>query len=263
MKKVVSALLVTASLFVGSVASFAYSEESVSIIPTRMQAGTILEYDESNQMVILEKGEPVNLPSIYQDQTTKSITQKVDLEQLKSEEEFIEKIKEEAKNLPVYKIENPLPQPGLKVIYDGEGYIKEFVFPQGNDFTLAAYKALPRGTRKAAGTYTYGDNNNKITITTSTVLGEGRFTNFTDTTGENSNTLKKGDAATRGDIDNPKYEQVLDARNLDNNVFANVTKRDNGALPDATLDIWKTGVELFDLKWSSSLSFKGRYFYTF
>ncbi|MDR6727099.1 hypothetical protein J2W91_005624 [Paenibacillus amylolyticus] len=62
---------------------------------------------------------------------------------------------------------------------------------------------------------------------------------------------------------NPKYEQVLDTRKLDNNVFYSVTKRDNGALPDATLDIWKTGVELFDLKWSSTLSFKGRYFYSF
>ncbi|MCM3173609.1 MULTISPECIES: hypothetical protein [unclassified Paenibacillus] len=263
MKKVVTALLVTASLFVGSVSSFAYSIDSSNTIPTKMNPGTIVEYDETNQMIVIDQGKLVTLPSIYQSQITQFSSAKVDIEQLQSEEEFVEQIKEEAKDLPVYKIENPLPQPGLRVLYDGEGYIKEFIYPQENVFALAAYKALPRGTRKAAGTYTYGSNNNKITITSSTVLGEGRFTNFTDTTGENSNTLKKGDAATRGDIDNPKYEQVLDARNLDNNVFANVTKRDNGALPDATLDIWKTGVELFDLKWSSSLSFKGRYFYSF
>ncbi|WP_308722913.1 hypothetical protein [Paenibacillus polysaccharolyticus] len=263
MKKVVTTILLTTSLFLGSVPSFADPLDSPNTIPTKMNPGSIVEYDDSNQMIIIDQGRLVTLPSVYQSTITQFKPSNIDTEQLKSEEEFVKSIKEEAKNLPEYTIENPLPQPGLRVLYDAEGYIKEFIYPQNSTFALAAYKALPRGTRKAAGTYTYGSNNNKITITSSTVLGEGRFTNFTDTTGENSNNLKKGDAATRGDIDNPKYEQVLDARNLDNNVFANVTKRDNGALPDATLDIWKTGVELFDLKWSSSLSFKGRYFYSF
>nr|WP_187351613.1 hypothetical protein [Brevibacillus laterosporus] len=189
---------------------------------------------------------------------------------MKEEEAFVQKILDEAKDLPVYHIENPAPQPGMKVIYDGEGFIKDIVYPtsikEANEVKPLAYKALPRGTRKAAGTYTYGANDNSIVISGSksgSVLGTGRITNFTDTTGENSNTLEKGDCATKGDIDNPKYNTVIYARNLDNDKAATVNKKDNGKLPDAVLDIWKTGVENFGLKWDKNLSFNGRYYYEF
>lgn len=43
-----------------------------------------------------------------------------------------------------------------------------------------------------------------------------------------------------------------------------MTKADNGALPDAILDIWKTGVEYWGYTWSSSLSInRGSYTYKF
>ncbi|KZE71604.1 hypothetical protein [Paenibacillus elgii] len=252
--------LVAGTVSVTEASTFASSQSQNGAIPTRMQAGTVIEYDSSNQMVIIEKGTPIVSP-IAQQNTEKRTLSKEEQEKLAKEEELVKQIKAEAKNLPVYNIENPAPKPGLKVVYDGEGYIKKFIYPEG--ISTMAYKALPRGTRKPAGTYTYGKNNNKITIAEKHVLGEGRFTNFTDTEGESENTLKKGDAATKGDIDNPKYDTVLDARNLENDKFANVTKRDNGELPDATLDIWKDGVEDFGVKWSSSVSFKGRYYYSF
>ncbi|WP_156037935.1 hypothetical protein [Brevibacillus laterosporus] len=59
------------------------------------------------------------------------------------------------------------------------------------------------------------------------------------------------------------YSTTINARNTENDKAATVTKRDNGALPDAVLDIWKTGVEDFGLKWDKNLSFKGRYYYEF
>ncbi|MFB5759261.1 hypothetical protein [Paenibacillus medicaginis] len=52
--------------------------------------------------------------------------------------------------------------------------------------------ALPCGTRKPPGSYTYGshDNENNITGTSrGKVLGTGRETNFTDTYGENGSSL--------------------------------------------------------------------------
>ncbi|TRY24404.1 hypothetical protein FOI68_17300 [Brevibacillus sp. LEMMJ03] len=254
-----SLTLATAVFFTGASSLFAANDQ-VTRIPDRMKAGTIIEFDKDNKMKIIVEGEPLAKKRAIIKKALSPEEQK----QLEEEEKMVQKIREEAKDLPVYNIENPEPQPGMRVIYDGEGYIKEIMYPQ--DVSTYAYNPLPRGTRKPPGTYTYGNNNNTITITGTTsgsVLGEGRFTNFTDTIGENDNTLKKGDCATKGDIDNPKFGTKLASRNLENDVFAYVYKRDNGALPDAVLDIWKTGVELYGLTWSSTLSFKGRYYYEF
>lgn len=254
-----SITLATAVFFTGISAQVAASEQ-VTRIPDQMKAGTIIEFDEDNKMRIIVEGEPVPKKKPIMRKVLSPEQQKL----LEEEEKMVQKIREEAKDLPVYHLENPAPQPGMRVIYDGEGLIREIIYPK--NISPNAYKPLPRGTRKPPGTYTYGKSNNSITIkgtTSGSVLGEGRFTNYSDTVGENDNTLKKGDCATKGEIDNPSYGTKIASRNLENDVFAYVYKRDNGALPDAVLDIWKTGVELYGLTWSSSLSFKGRYYYEF
>ncbi|MGG1441553.1 hypothetical protein ABE354_05750 [Brevibacillus laterosporus] len=273
MKRKVLPHLVLTTAILGSLvmisAPSTHAEKSIGQIPDQMLAGTVIEYDDSNNMVVIEKGEKLTsnerVQAVQKEELSKS-----ELVKLTEEETFVQKILDEAKELPVYHIQNPAPQPGMKVIYDGEGFIKKIVYPssikEDDGVEALAYKALPRGTRKAAGTYKYGANNNSIVIAGSSsgsVLGTGRFTNFTDTIGESDNTLVRGDCATRGDIDNPKYNTSINARNTTNNKAATVTKRDNGALPDAVLDIWKTGVEDFGLKWDKNLSFKGRYYYEF
>ncbi|MDY8022296.1 hypothetical protein [Paenibacillus polymyxa] len=237
-------------------------------IPDQMLAGTIIQYDENNNMIVLEKGTPVPEP-----QKSLAAIAPLTAEQqieLEKEEALVKQIKEEAKSLPVYHIDNPDPQPGLKVIYDGEGYIKDIILPDQKENAITtnnvSLQALPRGTRKAPGTYTYGSHNNEIVITGTSsgkVQGTGRGTNFTDSTGENSNSLQRGDCATKGAIDNPKFNTKISVRNTDNDVAYTFYKADNGSLPDAVIDIWKTGVQDLGLTWSSSLSFSGRYFYTF
>ncbi|URJ58309.1 hypothetical protein [Paenibacillus polymyxa] len=127
-------------------------------------------------------------------------------------------------------------------------------------------QALPRGTRKSPGTYTYGAHDNEIKISgtfSGYVRGTGRGTNFTDTYGENSNILDKGDCATKGAIGNPKFGTEIRVRNTDNDIAANFYKADNGSLPDAVIDIWKTGVEKVGLSWASYVSFSARYSYDF
>lgn len=132
-----------------------------------MLSGTVIEYDDSNNMVVIEEGEELapneRIQGIQKEKLSAS-----ELAKLKEEEAFVQKILDEAKDLPVYHIENPAPQPGMKVIYDGEGFIKDIVYPtsiqEADEVKPLAYKALPRGMRKAAGTYTYGTNDNSIVI---------------------------------------------------------------------------------------------------
>ncbi|MEY9095354.1 hypothetical protein [Paenibacillus sp. RC84] len=248
-----------------------FAEKFEIRIPDKMQAGTIIEYDSSSNMVILKAGKEIEK---FSNQTMELKDHPpLDLNKLKNEEELIKQIKEFSKNLNVVKLEYPVVQPGMKVYYDDEGYVKEIMYPEHqsiaphiNSQVSPPTKVLKIGTRAEPNVYSYGRNNNKITITGTSsgqVLGEGRFTNFTDAMGDSSNYLKKGDVATKNTIDNPLYNTVLDARNTENNIFSNVYKADNGQLPDAVLDVWKTGVELFGMNWSSSLSFSGRYYYAF
>lgn len=146
----------------------------------------------------------------------------------------------------------------------------------GEEVSVKAYTALPQGSRLAAGTYSYGSvvsetktrvgyTTNTIKITNSHVLGTGDFTVFTDTTGDHDNNLKYGDCATKGNYDNPRYGTSIATRNMLNNVASSFIKNDNGALPNAVLDIWKTGVSKLDITSTNynNIKFAGRYYYEF
>ena len=96
-------------------------------------------------------------------------------------------------------------------------------------------------------------------------MGTGDFTVFTDTTGDHDNNLKYGDCATKGNYDNPRYGTSIATRNMLNNVASSFIKNDNGALPNAVLDIWKTGVSKLDITSTNynNIKFAGRYYYEF
>ena len=64
---------------------------------------------------------------------------------------------------------------------------------------------------------------------------------FTDKKGEDNNKLGKGDVATKGEMDNPSHGKKLDVtvpRKNGGSATYQMTKADNGNLPDAVLDIW-------------------------
>ncbi|WP_420540431.1 hypothetical protein ACN92M_26735 (plasmid) [Paenibacillus polymyxa] len=106
-------------------------------IPDRMLAGTIIQYDDNNNMIIVEKGTPVPEPEKTQAAIAPlTAEQQVELEKEKQQDKEIE---EATKSLPVYHIDNPDPQPGLKVIYDGEGFIKDFILPDQKEINWDLY----------------------------------------------------------------------------------------------------------------------------
>ena len=65
----------------------------------------------------------------------------------------------------------------------------------------------------------------------------------------------KGDVATKQAYDNCPTGTVLQVRH--NGKFVNMKKWDVGSMPNAVLDIWKTGVEYWGYKWSSTFSIPG------
>ncbi|WP_202128809.1 hypothetical protein [Paenibacillus dendrobii] len=259
--KIAAVFLVGSQIFASPISSFADQRSS---IPDKMLAGTVIQYDENNNPVYLKTGTTLPLQISANTTLHKALTPE-EQSVLDEENKMVQGILDEAKSLPFIHIDNPEPQPGMKVIYDGEGYLKDIIYPQDQK-TIEVMSALPQNSRKAPGTYTYGAHNNSITITGTSagkVLGTGRGTTFTDTMGDNDNNMKKGDCATKGEIDNPRFNTVISVRNLDNNIVYDFKKNDNGTLPDAVIDIWKDGVSYLGLTFSSTLSFSGRYYYEF
>ncbi|MBW9158686.1 hypothetical protein [Clostridium tagluense] len=245
-------------------------------IPGEMAPCTIIEYQNNSQYKIIQGSEynhkivKTNLPVTFDI--------KLSAEDIKRNEDyknFLKEHEEELKPKNIIKVENPEPCTGMKIIYDGEGFIKHIQMPEKiHDLNKSgiklddvekiigisyASKILDRGTTSPVGTYSWGDNKNTLTVTKSLVRGVGRLTNFTDVKGEAENPLVKGDVATKRDKDNPKHGQTLTVNA--NGKTKSMYKNDNGDLPDAVLDVWKTGVEFFGYKWNVNLSFKGEYSY--
>lgn len=130
------------------------------------------------------------------------------------------------------------------------------------------------GWRAEPGVYKYGKvveatkekvgyTCNKIVITDSSVKGTGDFTVFTDKIGDHDNTLKKGDCATKGKYDNPRSNQKINVTNMMNGESSSFTKNDHGTLPNAVIDIWKTGVEKLGVKSKNYDSIKKAVKYTY
>lgn len=88
-------------------------------------------------------------------------------------------------------------------------------------------------------------------------IGTGRATTFSDTIGQANIKLQKGDAATKLAYDNVSVGTVLrvTTKNINGvNAQRALNKRDAGGMPNAVLDIWKTGVEYWGYTWSSTFS---------
>lgn len=97
-------------------------------------------------------------------------------------------------------------------------------------------------------------------------IGAGRGTTFSDTIGQANIVLKKGDVATKLAYDNVTVGKVLSVRTktvLGINKTVNMIKNDAGSMPDAVLDIWKTGVEYWGYTWESWFSMPHRTTYQY
>jgi hypothetical protein len=167
----------------------------------------------------------------------------------------------------------------MVVTYGSDGLIGH-IYPGSGDGAVTAVtsanfdqnQALSYPSHLPAGTYTY-DTNQRITITSSTVLGEGRFTVYRAGVGGSSDPaigssgklLGTGDVATKKSVDNAKHGTPLTARATDTNVLKTVLKNDIGTMPNAVVDVyfWGWTARYFGYQYTDTLSFPGRYFYSF
>lgn len=261
-KKLISIAIATAIFLLCSIGT-ASAITSGETIPATMDPNTIIEYDDNCEaQVTVTVSTASATTSVY-------VQEPEDTSGREEEDAKIAAIMEAAKDLPVYTEEYVLPiaESGMRVVYGSDGQINHIYNAGGVEISAtAAYTALTLGTRKAAGTYTWGTSSNKLVITSTQVTGTGRGTVFDDTIGESDNNLQSGDCALRGDYDNPYHGTVIDVRNLDNDIYKQLYKRDNGALPNAVIDIWKwsSSYQYFGEYYSSTLSFSSmRYWYSF
>ncbi|ERI11716.1 hypothetical protein [Aneurinibacillus aneurinilyticus] len=223
---------------------FAESKNTGTTIPAIMQPGTIIEYDENNNMhVIVEKNSIADSENPLSDNAISQEQFKAQQEEITANERRImEEIQKELPSLPVHYLEDPVlpaPEPGMRVSYDGMGLPNKIT--TSGVTTYAAVpdegKALPKGTTLPNGVYIYGKSSNKITISSTSVLGEGKLTTFTDTNGSDKQGLGTTDCATKQSVDNPKPNTPISVRNTDSNVADTVYKNGIGTLGDAVLDI--------------------------
>ncbi|MDR0880482.1 MAG: hypothetical protein LBN09_07255 [Clostridioides sp.] len=236
--KSILCLALTGTILVGSLLNVSAAESGK--IPVRMQPKTVIRYEADGSYTVLEGG-------VLDDQNGDVLTKE---EQEVADKNLEDAIKE-AGSQEIIEVPDYKPQRGMVVEYADDGFIAHI------SGSLLKYKPLKPGTTSPNGTYKWGAHNNTLTVTSNKVNGKGRATTFVDTIGESDNTLKKNDIATRGDKDNPKYGKAISvtaAKKSGGNVTVTMYKRDNGALPDAIVDIWRTGVENWGYTYNSSLS---------
>ncbi|MDP5277073.1 hypothetical protein [Chengkuizengella axinellae] len=272
MKKALS-LVVAIGLFLSITNVYAINNSIT--IPDKMEPNTIITFDEDLSIQVedrqpiqlkvgIESNDPIELGIVLSDEEIAELEAKV------------KKIKEEAKDLPHYKVETvlPTPFPGMKVTYGSDGKISHILNPDGTEVRvpLKTHDYPGVGERAQIGTYEY-DGDQKITITSGSVLGEGTFTVFRagvggsndEGRGSSGKILEAGDVATKWEYDNPNHNTPIDARALDTNIFKVVYKNDIGTLPHAVLDIyfWGYNNQFFGYMYDDYLSFPGRYYYEY
>lgn len=223
-------------------------------IPTYMQPGTVIIYDDDLNYTIISGGEPTGpAPEPYvapEPHPAPSDWSQEEIDQYNYENKRIELAKEAIRNGDPSVIHElpPVAKSGLKVTYGGDGIIMNIYYPDSKGgYTLSNPDCAPSefATNSVYQIASWGTSFSNILTyddIDDSVVGTGRFTSFNDTTGDHDNRLQLGDCATKEAYDNIASNTVVYARNLDTDQVQPYKKNDCGALPDAVLDIWKEGI---------------------
>lgn len=226
-------------------------------IPSQMQPGTILEYVDSTAYIIRQGGPCLqkSAPRLSEEQLS-----------------LLDVAKENGSYDAAYHEELPKPVKGVVVTYSSDGYIDDITFPAGVQNPLLVHKALPSPVEPADqvrprndidGLYliaTWGAHGNALyrIWNTSGRMGYGRATTFNDSIGQADIKNRKGSVATKLKYDDCKVWTTINVRAKQKNgnglLFVDMQKTDAGGLPDAVIDIWKTGVEFWGYTYSSTFS---------
>lgn len=238
-----------------SILAFAETPEiyTSKIIPEIMSPGSVIAFQDKIHYTILKGGH-------YK----RNKEQEEFLKEKTADEETLEfECKKNAAFYNAQTEEYPLPQKGTKVVYGTDGLINSI--ENGKERIAEKIYSNSRNTASKKkkliaewGTKKY----NKLYKSGSQIIGYGRATTFNDRIGQQDNILKKGDIATKKRWDNCKYgirvKVKAHKKNSDEYLTHSMYKRDVGGLPNAIVDIWKTGVEYWGYKYSSSLSLAGK-----
>jgi hypothetical protein len=95
--------------------------------------------------------------------------------------------------------------------------------------------------------------------------GVGRATTFNDRVGQANIVLSQGDVALKLAYDNCAVGTLVSLKAKKSNGSWRtcwMTKNDAGGMPNAVIDIWKTGVAYWGYTWSSTFSMPGTVTYT-
>ena len=232
--------------------AFAEAKEVISsnTIPDEMQPRTVINFIDDNHYMVETGGLVENKSEII---LPDEIQEKVDI------------AKKDGSYYTAYQGKSPDPVEGLKVYYADDGFILRLEYPDGIDESEVKEIVSPNELLRAPGPndtllYQWGAHKNqiwRIGNSKTARFGYGRATNYPDTYGQQDHVLKKGDAATSQYYDNCAFGTELSVNGPKKGggvAFVTLYKRDIGKLPDAVLDIWKTGVEYWGYTWSDSLS---------
>lgn len=155
-----------------------------------------------------------------------------------------------------------VPVKGMRVTYASDGLIFDIIYPDGysnkSKVRTSSSKGaiLPDGLSLVA---KWGSYPNKLYYDSSMdrIMGVGRATTFSDTIGQGNHKLKKGEVATKLDYDNCQLGlkvEIITENSAGEIQSHEMKKWDAGGMPNAIVDIWKTGVSEWGYTWSSSFS---------
>ena len=163
----------------------------------------------------------------------------------------------------------PKPVTGVKVTYASDGFIQDITYPPGAynpfDDPKPSLDEIAANFRIWVVQKSWGAHDNTVyydsTAPNSTNpykwKGAGRATTFTDPIGIDDIPNTKGSVATHKDWDKCPANTIIEVTTINSSnatVTKNMTKTDKGTLPDAVIDIWKTGVEYWGYTWTASFS---------
>lgn len=226
--------------------------ENVGKIPDYMQPYSVIEYTSPTEYRIVKGGVPT---------AEQAARAKAELEQWKSASPFAGMDDVEGDKLLA-------PVKGVVVTYASDGYLQDIEYPEGtpNPLRQPAPPSYPGGTAQTRGVPEYyliakwgnhGNTLHGVRDDRNIRIGYGRGTTFNDTYGQADIKNYKGCVATSIKYDNCAVRTEISVRTYNKDgqyIFVNMRKTDAGTLPDAVIDIWKTGVELFGFTYSSNFS---------
>lgn len=237
--------------------AFASAEEkessrvTASCIPTRMEPGS--------KIIFIDKGHF----EIKQGAMTKSkTTSEVSITDRSSEE-----LELDASSLSTgIKEEYPTPETGMQIQYGSDGLVSDIQFPDESSKEkveiASAVSEIETRTSGKVKIASWGSSNNVLYKEGNTITGYGRATTFSDKIGQRDHKLIKGDVATKLKYDNCAYGRAVKVtarlKGSKKTKTVSMKKRDVGGMPNAVIDIWKTGVSNWNYKYSSSLTLPGR-----